>query len=110
MEMAGLRLKPHSIREEKLRMSQTPVADRIRAKLQAAFAPDHMELLDDSARHAGHAGASAAGESHFRLVLRAAAFNGKSRVARQKMVFDALAEEMAGRVHAFSMQVEGTET
>lgn len=86
-------------------MSQTPVADIIRAKLMAAFAPSLLELLDESAKHAGHAGHNSAGESHFRLKLRATAFNGTSRLARQQMVFSVLREEMAGRVHALSMVV-----
>lgn len=86
-------------------MSQTPVADIIRAKLTAAFTPSLLELLDESAKHAGHAGYNSAGESHFRLKLRAAAFNGTSRLARQQMVFSVLKEEMTERVHALSMVV-----
>lgn len=87
---------------------ETPIADAIRAKLQAAFAPQQLELIDESGKHAGHSGAHPQGESHFRLVLRAEAFNGKSRVQRQQMVFAVLRDEMAGRVHALSLQVSGT--
>ncbi len=88
-------------------MSQTPVADMMRAKLLAAFSPSELELLDESAQHAGHSGHNPLGESHFRLTIKAAVFEGKSRVQRQQMVYAVLAEEMRGRVHALAMTVSG---
>src|SRR5579871_2800486 len=80
------------------------VASAIREKLEHAFAPERLEVVDDSARHAGHAGARQGGESHFNVVIEAAAFEGVSRVQRQRMVYAALAEELAGPVHALSVK------
>ena len=80
------------------------VADSLRQKLNAAFSPTMLEVTDDSARHAGHAGARAGGESHFNVVIQAPAFEGTSRVQRQRMVNSALAEELAGPVHALSIK------
>ena len=79
------------------------VAETIRTKLEARFAPARIELEDESARHAGHAGARAGGETHFRLVIVAPAFAGLGRVARQRLVHACLAEELADRVHALSI-------
>ncbi|MGH6720349.1 MAG: BolA family protein [Alphaproteobacteria bacterium] len=79
------------------------VADRIRSKLEARFQPSVIELVDDSARHAGHAGARVEGETHFNLVIVAAAFAGLDRVARQRLVYQCLAEELAGPVHALAV-------
>ncbi len=80
------------------------VAERLRAKLTTAFSPSRLEVDDDSARHAGHAGAREGGESHFNVVVEAAAFEGVPRVARQRMVYAALADELAGPVHALSVK------
>jgi BolA protein len=80
------------------------VAETLSRKLTAAFAPDHLQIDDDSARHVGHAGAHAGGESHFNVIIEAAAFAGLSRVQRQRMVHAALAEELAGPVHALSVK------
>jgi len=79
------------------------VADSICAKLRAAFSPEVLEIEDESARHAGHAGARPGGETHFRVRLVSAAFTGKSRVERQRWVYAELAEEFAGGVHALSL-------
>jgi BolA protein len=80
------------------------VAATLERKLTEAFAPSHLEVVDDSHRHAGHAGAREGGESHFNVVIEAAAFEGLSRVARQRMINAALAEELAGPVHALSIK------
>lgn len=80
------------------------VQQSLEQKLTAAFAPDQLDVADDSARHAGHAGARPGGETHFNVVIRAAAFEGVSRVARQRMVYAAVAEELAGPVHALSVK------
>jgi BolA protein len=80
------------------------VAATLQRKLTEAFAPSHLEVVDDSHRHAGHAGAREGGESHFNVVIEAAAFEGLSRVARQRLVNAALAEELAGQVHALSIK------
>lgn len=80
------------------------VSDSLRRKLTTAFAPHHLQIDDDSARHAGHAGSHPRGESHFNVVIEAAAFEGVGRVQRQRMVYAALAEELAGPVHALSVK------
>ena len=80
------------------------ISETIRDKLTAAFQPSRLEIEDDSARHHGHAGASASGESHFNVLIEAAAFKGAAKVARQRMVYRALADELAGPVHALSVK------
>jgi BolA protein len=79
-------------------------ADEIRARLTAALAPEHLEIEDESAHHAGHAGARPGGESHFRALVVAARFEGKGRVERQRMVYAALGDLMSGPIHALAMQ------
>lgn len=79
------------------------VADTIREKLTEALRPARLDIIDESDRHKGHAGADPRGESHFRVVIVAEAFAGKSRVARQQMVYAALADELRERVHALSL-------
>ena len=76
-------------------MTMGHVADRISQKLEAAFAPISLEVRDDSARHAGHEGAREGGESHFDVAMVSDAFNGLSRVERQRAVNTVLAEELA---------------
>ncbi|MCC7273444.1 MAG: BolA family transcriptional regulator [Alphaproteobacteria bacterium] len=82
----------------------TAVRDAIRDKLTQAFAPSVLTIIDDSHRHAGHAGARPEGETHFRVEIVAAAFADRSRVARQRMVYDVLAAELAGPVHALQLR------
>jgi BolA protein len=84
--------------------SNGPVADSIRKKLEAAFQPERLDVIDDSARHAGHAGAAPGGESHFNLVISARVFEGLSRLERQRRINAALKEELAGPVHALSIK------
>ena len=80
------------------------IFEAIQQKLTSAFQPSRLEIEDDSARHAGHAGERRAGESHFNVVIESAAFEGVSRVQRQRMVYAAVAEELAGPVHALSVK------
>jgi BolA family transcriptional regulator, general stress-responsive regulator len=79
------------------------VAETIRAKLSQALEPVRLDIVDESHRHAGHAGARPEGESHFRLAIVAAAFAGKSRVARQRLVYRLLADELKTDIHALSL-------
>ena len=79
------------------------VRQDISRKLEAAFVPDRLEIEDQSHLHAGHAGARDGGESHFRVAIVARAFDGKSRVERQRLIHQCLAEELAGPVHALSI-------
>ncbi len=90
-------------------MSHGPIGTIILEKLTLAFDPVSIELDDDSWRHAGHhheggMDAKPGGESHFNLTLVSKAFEGQGRVARQRAVNAALAEEMAGPVHALSIK------
>jgi BolA protein len=80
------------------------IFETIRDKLSTAFAPLRLEIEDDSARHAGHAGVSAGGESHFNVIIESEAFSGLGKVARQRLVYRALAEELAGPVHALAVR------
>ncbi|HEX6866006.1 MAG TPA: BolA family protein [Caulobacteraceae bacterium] len=80
------------------------VTQTIRDKLEARFAPARLDIVDDSDRHAGHAGHREGGESHFTVTIEAEAFTGQPRVARQRMVYAALADELAGPVHALSVK------
>lgn len=79
------------------------VADRIREKLSSAFKPLWLEIVDESQRHAGHAGARPGGETHFRVEIVATAFQGRSRLERQRLVYTALAAEMSSQIHALSL-------
>lgn len=80
------------------------VRDRIEAKINAAFQPVSLHIHDDSASHAGHVGARPEGETHFTVEVVAEAFAGKSRIDRQRLVHQTLAEELAGPVHALSIK------
>jgi BolA family transcriptional regulator, general stress-responsive regulator len=75
----------------------------IRNKLTEAFAPEALEVVNDSHRHAGHAGSPGTGESHFTIKVVSAAFAGKSRLERHRMVNQALAAELAGKIHALAV-------
>ncbi len=82
------------------------VAQEISDRLTAAFSPVDLEVVDDSARHAGHIGAPAAGESHFNVRIRAQAFAGKTRVARHRAVHAALGEDLLSRIHALALDID----
>ena len=79
------------------------VATTIEQKLRARFSPTRLTVTDDSARHASHAGAQPGGETHFTVVLVSAAFAGLGRVARQRLVYETLAQEISDGVHALSL-------
>jgi BolA protein len=79
------------------------VAETMRGKLTERFAPTRLVIVDESHRHAGHAGARPAGETHFAITIVAPAFSGLGRVARQRLVYGTLADELASRVHALSL-------
>ncbi|MBS2034057.1 BolA family transcriptional regulator [bacterium] len=80
------------------------VESTIRQKLQEAFAPEKLEVRNVSHHHAGHAGSPGTGESHFEVELTSASFEGMSKVARQRAVYQTLREEMAGPVHALALK------
>jgi BolA protein len=81
-------------------------ADRIAEALRAAFAPASVEVVDDSHRHAGHAGARPGGETHYSVRVVSSAFEGMSRVARSRAVHDALAGEFSGGLHALALTLK----
>jgi BolA protein len=80
------------------------VEARIKAKLTAALEPTALTVEDESHLHAGHAGARAGGETHYRIKVASPRFSGKGRVERHRMVYALLAEEIAGGVHALALQ------
>lgn len=79
------------------------VSGEIERKLNEALSPERLRVIDDSHRHAGHAGSRPEGESHFTVEVVSGAFEGKSRVERQRMVYGILADEFAGGLHALAL-------
>ena len=79
------------------------VADAIRRKLTERFAPTRLEVEDQSHRHVGHEGARPGGATPFLVTIESAAFAGQSRIARQRLVYETLVEELATQVHALSL-------
>lgn len=80
------------------------VKDEIEARLTTAFAPAQLEVVNESHRHSGHAGDDGSGESHFRIVIRAAAFQPMNRVARHRAVHQALGD-LNQRIHAIALDI-----
>jgi BolA protein len=80
------------------------VETTIRQKLTKAFAPTHLEVINESHLHAGHRASPGSGESHFRVLIVSAAFAGASRVARHRAVNKLLEAELKGKVHALALQ------
>lgn len=76
--------------------------EEIRARLQQAFAPTSLEVIDEGHLHIGHAGE---GTGHFRVQIASAAFAGKARVQQHRMVYDALADLMGHGIHALAVEV-----
>lgn len=81
-----------------------PVQAAMRRKLREALAPTRLDIVDDSARHAGHVGARPEGETHFNVEIVSAHFAGLTRVARQRLVHRVLEAELQGRVHALALK------
>ena len=79
------------------------VADTIREKLTERLAPTRLQIEDQSHHHIGHEGARPGGETHFAVTIVSATFTGQSRVARQRLVYQTLAAELATRIHALSL-------
>lgn len=82
------------------------IADIIEEKLNAAYAPDVLDIIDESHLHAGHNEAAKTGETHFRVHMVSAAFDGVSRIARQRGVLELLAAELEGPVHALALKLK----
>ena len=79
------------------------VANAIDNKLRTRFDPARLSIEDESSQHRGHAGYREGGETHFRVEIVSSAFEGQTRVARQRLVYETLKEELAGRVHALAL-------
>ena len=79
------------------------VAATLRQRLQDRLAPQRLEIVDESARHHGHAGWREGGETHFHITVEAACFTGRSRIDRQRMVHGAVADLLRERIHALSI-------
>ena len=75
--------------------------------LRDAFAPELLEVIDESEDHRGHAGFQEGGESHFRVVIRAEVFAQMSRIARHRAIHKALGAGLIGRIHALALEVSG---
>ncbi len=81
-----------------------PIAQEIAQRLTAAFAPTQLEVVNDSAHHAGHMGDDQSGESHFTIHIESAQFAGVSRLQRQRQINAALGDIPGQRVHALAIQ------
>lgn len=86
-----------------------PVAAEIAARLTSALRPSRLDVSNDSAQHRGHHGDDGTGESHFTVTIESAAFAGLSRVARQRLVNDALSDLLATRIHALAIRATAPE-
>ncbi len=84
--------------------SKGPVAQEIEKRLMAALSPSKLSVINDSAKHHGHAGDDGSGESHFTVEIESASFDGQSRLNRQRMVNNALGDLMQEKVHAMAIK------
>lgn len=82
-------------------------ANEIETRLRAAFAPSELEVLDESQKHAGHAGYQEGGESHFHVRMRAEGLAEMSRIQRHRAVHSALGSDLVGAIHALSLDLQG---
>ena len=82
------------------------IRDTISSKSQEAFTPESLQVGDESHLHEGHAGHRPSGETHFRVYIVSAAFKGKSRVDRHRMINSTLSAELAGSVHALAIHAQ----
>ncbi|MEM6909064.1 MAG: BolA family protein [Pseudomonadota bacterium] len=85
-------------------LSARSVAEEMQELLEASFSPSALEIINDSAHHAGHAGDDGSGESHFTIVIEAAAFKDMTRLARQRAVITVLGDIVGQRVHAVAIK------
>ena len=83
------------------------VTEEIRTRLEAAFAPSVLEVVDDSESHRGHAGYQEGGESHFNVTIAAETFGPMSRIERHRAVHEALGPDLVGRIHALALKISG---
>lgn len=92
--------------QEKMKLGKT--GQSIARKLRESLRPSELEVVDESGRHAGHAGARPEGETHFRIRVASAAFEGRSRIERHRIIHQILEEELAGGVHALAIEARSS--
>ena len=85
------------------------VKDTIESKLKFALSPSHLEVVDESHQHIGHAGHKPGGETHFRVYIVSELFKGKSRIDRHRMINEILKDELAGPIHALALHTSSEE-
>ena len=76
----------------------------IRAALER-LSPEHLDVINESAKHAGHAGDDGSGESHWRVVIKASSLSDMSRIARHRAIHDAIGKDVMGRIHALAIEI-----
>jgi len=81
-------------------------SEKIRTRLESAFAPHHLEVIDESESHRGHAGYQDGGESHFRVVIAAEPLSGMSRLARHRAIHAVMGQDLMNEIHALSIEVQ----
>lgn len=86
-------------------MQKNGVAEEIRTALESKFQPTSLEVINESAMHAGHMGDDGSGESHFRVVIAATAFADMTRIGRHRAIHDALGKDLIARIHALALDV-----
>ncbi|RYE02616.1 MAG: BolA family transcriptional regulator [Sphingomonadales bacterium] len=85
-------------------LATAPLAEIIATRLTTALDPSHLEVINDSHHHAGHMGDDGTGESHWTVIVESPAFSGVSRVQRQRLINNALADLLASRIHALAIR------
>jgi len=80
-------------------------AEQITTRLKNAFDPEHLDVVDESEMHRGHAGFQKGGESHFRVTMRAASLEGKTRIAQHRAVHAAIGKDLMGEIHALALDL-----
>lgn len=81
-----------------------PMREHLAHKLSERFSPQHLEVIDESEKHIGHAGHNGKGESHFQVIIVSESFTGKTRLERHRMVNELLQQELRERIHALSIK------
>lgn len=81
------------------------ISAEMQARLEAAFTPEALEIVDDSESHRGHSGFQEGGESHFQITIKADAFSEMSRIARHRAVHAALGPDLVARIHALELKI-----
>ena len=81
------------------------LAKEIESRLVTAFAPEFVNVIDESDKHRGHAGYQDGGESHWKIEIKAAALDGLSRIARHRAIHGAIGKDIIGRIHALAIDI-----